>query len=126
MRLVSFAFVGGIAATVHYLLAVQCISVLGFNPLVGNASGYGVALIVSYLGQSRLTYAFSGRWRPTFVRFAIASGCGFALNSIGYALLLRLTPLDYRVSLLMTLSASAAVSYLLLSKWVFSTRSVDR
>jgi len=122
VRLVSFAFVGGIAATVHYLLAVQCVSVLGFSPLAGNASGYAVALLVSYVGQSRLTYAFPHRWRPTFVRFAMASGCGFALNSMGYALLLRLTRLDYRVSLLLALLASATVSYALLSKWVFATR----
>ena len=122
MRAVSFAFVGGVAAAVHYLLAVQCVSVLGFSALAGNASGYAVALIVSYVGQSRLTYAFAHRWRPTFVRFATASGCGLVLNSMGYALLLKLTTLDYRVSLLLALLASATVSYVLLSQWVFAAR----
>ena len=126
MRLVSFACVGGVAAAIHYLLAVQCVSVLGFSPLVGNACGYVVALQVSYLGQSRLTYAFANRWRPTFVRFAAASGFCFALNSLGYALLLQMTMLDYRLSLLLALMTSAAVSYVLLSQWVFSTRSEIR
>ncbi len=126
MRLVTFAFVGLVAAAVHFLLAVFCVSVLGFTPQAGNAGGYIVALLVSYLGQSQLTYAFVSGRRHTFARFATVSGCGFALNSMGYALLLRWTTLDYRLSLILVLTASAAVSYLLLSNWVFAIRSGAR
>ena len=122
MRLVAFAFVGLVAAAVHYLLAVFCVSALEFSPQTGNAGGYAVALLVSYLGQSRLTFAFADAGRHTFARFATVSGCGFGLNSIGYALLLRWTILDYRLSLILVLMASAAVSYLLQSYWVFPTR----
>ena len=126
MRPVKFAFVGLVAAAVHYLLAVFCVSVLAFSPQAGNAGGYAIALLVSYLGQSRLTYAFVSGRRLTFARFATVSGCGFALNSMGFALLLRWTTLDYRLALILVLMASAAVSYLLLSNWVFATRSGAR
>lgn len=115
-----FAFVGLVAAAVHYLLAVFCVSVLGFSPQAGNAGGYTVALLVSYLGQSRLTYSIDSGRRHTFARFATVSGCGFMFNSIAYTSLLRWTRLDYRLSLILVLAASAAVSYTLLRNWVFA------
>ena len=79
---------------------------------------------MSYAGQSRLTFPDATRQRHNFIRFVATSLCGFTLNFLSYAALLRWTSLDYRVSLVIVLTGVSAVTYLLLSRWVFSKRGI--
>ncbi len=110
---------GVAAAIVHYSLAVFTVAVLGFPPQAGNVAGYTVALLVSYVGQARFTFADSARHRLSFVRFSATSLLAFAINFVAYAALLRWTSLDYRVALLLVLGGVAGFTYLVLNKWVF-------
>jgi putative flippase GtrA len=125
LRLPAFALVGALASVVHYGIAVTAMAQFGFRPLAGNACGYAPALALSYLGQSRLTFALRGAHPYAFARFAAISLGGFALNSMTYALLLRTTTLDYRWSLLLALAATASASYLMVSSWVFPRRELS-
>ena len=123
--IIPFAVVGLLAAAVHYSIAVAGVMLLNISPLASNVCGYLVALLVSYLGQSRFTFAAAARPPQTFLRFTIVSFSGFALNYLSYAALLRWTSIDYRVALLLVLIGVAGCTYFILSKWVFAKRNVS-
>lgn len=118
-RQVSFASVGACAAAVHYSCAIALVSLFGWAPLVANLGGYCVALLVSFIGQSRFTFGSRQAGAIEFAKFAATSLAAFALNSLTYAALLFWTPLDYRVALLLVLLGVAALTYILMNRWVF-------
>lgn len=120
MRLVAFALIGATSAAVHFTVAVAVVTLAGSAPMAGNIDGYGVALITSWLGQSRLTFREAPRSTWTPVRFALTSLSGFALNAMAYAALLRWTTLDYRVSLAIVLMSVALLTWVLCDQWVFA------
>lgn len=119
---IPFAVVGLLAAGVHYSIAVAGVMFLMLSPLASNVCGYAVALLVSYFGQSRLTFVNASRRPQTFLRFATVSFGGFALNYLSYAALLRWTSIDYRLALLLVLIGVAGLTYFTLSRWVFAKR----
>lgn len=121
--IVPFALVGLSAAAMHYSLAVAGVMFLRLSPLASNVCGYVAALLVSYLGQSRFTFASAARPPQTVLRFVTVSLSGFVLNYVSYAALLRWTTLDYRIALLLVLIGVAGLTYLTLSKWVFAKRT---
>jgi putative flippase GtrA len=119
VRLLPFGLVGAFAALVHYSVAIASVALLHFHPQVGNVCGYLVALVVSYLGQSRFTFPDAERRSNNFLRFTITSLSAFLLNALAYAALLRWTSLDYRIALFLVLLGVAAFTFLVLNKWVF-------
>jgi putative flippase GtrA len=120
MPLVAFGLVGAFAAAMHYIVAVAVVTLAGTPPMVANIDGYCVALITSWLGQSRLTFREAPRTAWTPVWFALTSLSGFALNALAYAALLRWTTLDYRVSLAIVLLSVAVLTWTLCNLWVFA------
>lgn len=119
LRYFAFVFVGAVAAGVHYCVAVLLVALAGWRPLIGNAGGYCVAVVVSYFGQARLTFRRTDHSVRQFARFLATSLTGFAVNSALFAALLQWTTLDYRLSLAIVLLAVAALTYLLMKLWVF-------
>jgi putative flippase GtrA len=115
----SFVMVGTLAAGVHYSLAIAGVMFAGLSPQTSNVCGYVIALLVSYIGQSRFTFADAARQATTFVRFATVSLSGFLLNYLCYSALLRWTAIDYRIALLIVLIGVAGLTYIALNKWVF-------
>lgn len=120
MRLVAFVLVGVFAAAVHFTVAVAVVTLAGWPPMAGNIVGYGVALMTSWLGQSRLTFRGAPRTAWTPVRFMLTSLSGFALNAMAYAALLHWTTLDYRLSLAIVLMSVALLTWVLCDLWVFA------
>jgi putative flippase GtrA len=119
-RYLSFVTVGALAATAHFSTAVLVVTLTDCNPLLANGAGYCVALLVSFFGQSRFTFAKPHAGAREFARLALASLTAFTLNTLGYAALLHWTTLDYRVALLLMLLAVSAMTFLLMSRWVFA------
>ncbi len=110
---------GVLAAATHFGVAVALVSMGHWPPLLANVGGYLVALIVSYQGQSRLTFAGSSPGDRRLLKFTVTSLTAFALNSAAYAALLRWTSLDYRIALALVLVSVAVATYAALSLWVF-------
>jgi putative flippase GtrA len=125
-RLLSFCAIGALAAAAHFTGTVLCVERLHMAPLVANAAGYLLGLATSYAGQSRLTFRRSRDDREPYVKFIATSLSGFALNSALFALLLRFTPLDYRVALGLVLVLVAIVTFLLMDRWVFAKPRAER
>lgn len=125
-RLRRFVFVGASAAMVHLLSAALGVR-LGLHPLAANVVAFHVAFVVSYLGQSRLTFADRDvSVRDALPRFLAVSYLGFATNEALYALLLAHTRLHYLVALAAVLVAVAAMTFLLSRAWAFRERGQGR
>ncbi|MGH8353469.1 MAG: GtrA family protein [Pseudomonas sp.] len=115
-----FAVVGLSALMAHFLLVALLLVPLGVPPLVANVLAFLLAFQVSYWGHRLKTFDAGhlphGQTLPRF--FAVAS-LSFLLNEVLYFLLLRFTPLDYRIALLMVLFTVALVTFALSRAWVF-------
>ena len=121
MRALRFGLVGLCAAAVHYSVAVGLTWLIDMPPQIANACGHVLAFVVSYRGQDRYTFSRSPKRSPRLPKFAATSLGGFLLNALSYASLLHFTRLDYRVALALVLSVVAALTYLVLGRWVFKT-----
>ena len=119
-QLASFCAIGAAAAAAHFLGTLLCVERLQMLPLLANAAGYLLGLATSYAGQSRLTFRHSRGDHEPYAKFFITSLCGFALNTVLFALLLRYSRLDYRVALAMVLVAVAVFTFFVMDRWVFA------
>lgn len=119
-RIAFFIIVGCAAAAVHFGTVVALVEALRAAPLLANVAGWLVAFVVSFTGQSRLTFRSHGTpWAVALPRFFLLSLGGFLMNEGAYALLLRWTVLPYDVALALVLVVVAVVTYLLGSRWAF-------
>lgn len=121
-RYVRFVVVGGTAGATHFLTATAFATFAAWPPQWANVSGYVIALLTSYLGQSLWTFSRNQLSLISFARFTATSLSGFALNVIMYGALLHWTRLDYRVALLLVIGTVAVVTFLGMNHWVFAAR----
>ncbi|AOZ51859.1 GtrA family protein [Chromobacterium vaccinii] len=121
-QLFWFGVVGVSAMLLHFALVTLVLVPLGVPPLVANALGFLGAFQLSYWGHRRFTFA-AGHvpHRQALPRFFGVSCLSFCVNEAMYFALLRLTPLDYRVSLAVVLFAVAALTFLLGKLWAFAS-----
>lgn len=120
VRLAWFVAVGCAAAAVHFGVVVLLVEGRRLPPLAANVGGWLVAFVVSFLGQSLLTFrSRQAPWRQALPRFFMISLSAFAVNESAYAVLLRATGMRYDVLLALVLLAVAVVTYLLSSAWAF-------
>lgn len=120
-ELVRFGMVGVAAMATHWC-AVALLVPLGIAPLLANAIGFCIAFNVSFFGHHHWTFASSDDQKNTFKRFIGVAFLGFITNEAMYALLLKLTHLDYRIALLIVLIAVAGMTYLLSRFWAFRSQ----
>ncbi|WP_046166871.1 GtrA family protein [Chromobacterium vaccinii] len=121
-QLFWFGVVGVSAMLLHFALVTLVLVPLGVPPLVANALGFLGAFQLSYWGHRRFTFeAGHVPHRQALPRFFGVSCLSFCANEAMYFALLRLTPLDYRVSLAVVLFAVAALTFLLGKLWAFAS-----
>ncbi|MCD4486165.1 GtrA family protein [Chromobacterium vaccinii] len=121
-QLFWFGVVGVSAMLLHFALVTLVLVPLGVPPLVANALGFLGAFQLSYWGHRRFTFeAGHVPHRQALPRFFGVSCLSFCVNEAMYFALLRLTPLDYRVSLAIVLFAVAALTFLLGKLWAFAS-----
>jgi putative flippase GtrA len=123
-RLAWFVAVGCAAAAVHFGIVVLLVERFAWAPLAANVAGWLVAFIVSFCGQSLLT--FRDRGAPAshaLPRFFVISLLGFLANEASYALLLRWSALRYDALLALVLVGVAIMTYLLSSRWAFRRKA---
>lgn len=120
LRLASFVVVGCVAAAVHFGTVVLLVQLAHWQPLVANVGGWMIAFVVSFLGQSLLTFRSRRTpWLQSLPRMFLISLAGFAANESAYAFLLHATGLRYDVLLALVLVGVAVMTYLLSSRWAF-------
>lgn len=117
-ELMRFGMVG-VAAMIMHWCVVALLVPLGLTPLLANVIGFCIAFNISFFGHHHWTFVSADNRSTTFKRFAGVAILGFVTNEVIYALLLELTPLDYRIALIMVLVAVAGMTYLLSRLWAF-------
>jgi putative flippase GtrA len=117
----SFAAVG-IAAALTYMVLTYCLAMwLGVGSVPASTLGYLAGVVVSYVGQSQLTFR-AGWSRQAVAKFAVVSLLGFAC-SVGLMHLLHevwFCPVIYPIVLASLLVP--ALSFLAMNFYVFIAR----
>jgi len=117
-QLLRFGCVGVAAMAVHFAVVAALVPI-GVEPLLANAAAFAVAFQVSYVGHRRWTFEATGGG-GTYFRMLAVSLASFGLNEGLYALLLKFTALDYRISLVIVLGAVAVFTFVASRLWVFA------
>lgn len=121
LRWVRFCVVGGAATLCYLLLGLLFVTLLRLPVLVGNGLAYVLSFVVSYLGQSRWTFAASTQATSSRTRlpaFALTQLFGLGLNSVLIGLFTGLG-LAYELAMPVTAMLVAVVVYALCRFGVF-------
>ncbi len=116
-RLGRFGVVGIVATAVHVAAGLGLHHLAGASPLWANGIAFSVAVVVSFLGQSRLTFPEATADGAAFVRFVAAALLGFGLNQV--IVWAVTSPLDapYWVALLAVLVSVPAINFCVIRYW---------
>lgn len=79
-QFVRYCIVGGLNTAVTMLVIFVCKSLLGVNPYISNALGYGAGLVNSFLWNRSWVFRSKGRFRGEALRFAIGFGVCYLLQ----------------------------------------------
>jgi putative flippase GtrA len=122
MALLSrFSFVGIIATLTYLLVANVAIALTAMDPKRASLLGYVVGMIVSFFGQSRLTFRVGANTIGQILRFSVMSAAGLAISylSVEYAVSkLAISPVW---GTLLTAVLIPIASFVIMTTWVFGT-----
>ena len=122
-QLFWFVVVGTCAAAVHWLVVVALVSGKELHPLLANVAGWLVAFVVSFTGHYQLTFRHHNTAASAAMRrFFLLSGAGFLINEMSYALLLKVTTIDYQWLLAGVLIAVAVMTFMISKFWAFAPK----
>ena len=118
-RLVRFLAVGAGAAGLLFALSYALVSV-GLRPFAASVIAYAVAFAVAYTAQRNWTFGATQTHGVALPRyFAVQLGCALLAGATSHACVEWLGASHIVMSAVTTVLASA-VSYVLLSRWVFA------
>ena len=75
-----FAIVGILNTAVGLAVIFGSMALLGLGDFAANAVGYGVGLIVSFVGNRRWAFRHVGPWGPALLRFLLVFAVAYLLN----------------------------------------------
>ncbi len=124
LQLGRFGVVGALATLTHALTFAAAIEALHLRPLLANFLGFALALGVSFLGHRHWTFrAEVGGDRPDassmFLRFALVALAGLALNSLIVVVVVEQLGLDYRIAMLLMVTAVPLLLFWLCKGFAF-------
>jgi putative flippase GtrA len=116
-QLSRFGVVGIIATAVHVTVGLGLHNGLGMRPLWANLIAFCCALMVSFLGQTRLTFPDATADGGAFVRFTTVAVTGLSLNQIIVWLVTSLFAGPYWLALIIIICTVPGLTFLLLKFW---------
>lgn len=120
-QIIRFVGVGGIATLLHSAVYSSLLALFTVSPYFANTAAYVVAVLFSYFGQKKITFAnHSVVSQFAFLRFVGVSLFGFLLNSIWIFVVVTLMKQNAFYSLLGIAFLTPAATFFLLKLWVFS------
>ena len=119
LQLIRFGLVGIVAAIVHLTTVVFLVEHIALRPLIANIFGYLIAFNVSYFGHRYFTFQCNKPIMQTLVRFFILASVGFGLNETLFFLFLRYLSHYYPVALILTLTLTPCLTFLIGKLWIF-------
>lgn len=118
----AFLVVGAAATATHVAVALLARAGAGAGPLAANFAGYAAAVMVSYLGNARFTFAAAVMHGPQLLRFVVVSLGGLALNQAITWLLVTRLGLPFIVGLAVVVTTVPVLTFLAARLWAFRGR----
>ena len=115
-QLIKFIFVGCAATMVHFFCALYFSNYISIY--LANGGGFVCALMVSYLGHSKLTFAVELEWL-IFVRFFCVAASGLIISEIVLFWLSQASYFSIQWSLLFSVGIVPLVTFIVSRLWVF-------
>ncbi|CUJ17736.1 GtrA family protein [Cognatishimia activa] len=81
-QLKGFVVVGALATSLHVVIATMVEAIFETSPLLANFIGFSSAVMASYLGHTKTTFAIQARHQFHFPRFLFVSLVGLTLSSL--------------------------------------------
>lgn len=119
LQLIRFGAVGALSTIVH---AIVYIFVLHTSPASGqeaNIVGFIFAFSFSFIGQNAFTFKKKGVDSQIFMKFAIVSFCGLALNSFWVYLVEHVFDIDNVYAAIGIALVTPGVTFISMKFWVF-------
>jgi putative flippase GtrA len=115
----AFAIVGVVATACHYATALGAHHFVGLAPMNATFAGYVASVGVSYLGNSLFTFRRPALHGPQFVRFAVISLAGLAMNQTIVFVATRRFGLPFYEALIPVVIIVPASTFLMSKFWAF-------
>jgi len=112
-----FGFVGVVATLVHVSIGLGLHEGAQMRPLWANLIAFCCALMVSFLGQTRLTFPDATADGGAFARFTVVAVSGLCLNQIIVWLVTSVFGGPYWLALIIIIGTVPGVTFLLLKFW---------
>jgi len=93
-RFGRFLGVGVVNTAVGLLVIYACKGFFGVGDIAANAIGYGVGMTLSFVLNSRWTFAFTGQQWPAFARFIAVSLAAYLSNLAAVLVAIRAVGID--------------------------------
>ena len=117
-EVVFFGIIGVLATLTHYLVAVGLVEQLGVSVYWANIGAYCVAVLVSFIGHSLVTFKKTIT-KSRAIRFFLVSVSALALSQLVLLLLQKFEHMGPRLEFLVVVMFIPTYSYLLNKFWVY-------
>jgi putative flippase GtrA len=114
-----FLSVGAVNAVLGLLVIFGVKGLFQFGDVAANALGYGVGITVSFLLNSRWTFAHRGAQWPAFVRFVALALVAYTMNLLAVLLAIRVIGINGYVAQVIGLPVYTVTLYLASRHLVF-------
>lgn len=121
-EIVRFVIVGGAASATHFAVGLSLNRFAHWAPWQANIAAFLVALLVSYFGNSIVTFGVEARRADAFAKFALMSVAAFALNQGIVTLLTVFAHWPYWAALCVVLILVPPMTYVLAKYWALAER----
>lgn len=117
-----FAIVGGVATLVHLALVWTLIN-MGVHALLSNLLAFLTAFWVSLCGHYYWSFRSNGGFSAALLAFGLIACCGFLMNTVVLAALLRTGWLSAKVSATISTLVVPVITYLASRFWGFKPKN---
>ncbi len=115
-----FVIIGGLAAAVHYVVAVVLEVGAIASPAWANVLGFLCAFPVSYIGHRKFSFSTQKTLhQQAFPKFLMVAMGGFMANQILLLTLMKISVLPFWLVLALVMVVVAVSTYLLSRYWAF-------
>lgn len=124
-QLLRFGLVGILATIVHMIIGFLLIQA-GWHPMLANTCAFIIAFFVSFVGHLGFSFADQKTsFSRSLSRFVVVGLFGFSVNQLILAVLIALALTTDTVSLLISTSCAAFVTFGLSKVWAFRSERHD-
>lgn len=119
-QMLRFAFVGGLATALHYLILIALVNGAGLDVSFASAIGYTLSTLFNYAINRRLTFRSRRSHSIALPRFLWLASFGLAINTATVWLLAERWGLHYLVAQVAATALTLCWNFVAARRWAFA------